>query len=99
MKKTLLLALALTSVSLAGCAEEGAETDAVIVDETAAPMTEPADDMMMEDTTAMMDGSMEAAPAGGTMEGAAPAGGTMEGAAPAGGMEAAPATADTTAGM
>lgn len=90
MKKTLLLALALTSVSLAGCAEEGAETDAIIVDEAATPMTEPADDMMMEaDTSMMMDGSMEAAPAGGTMEGAAPAGG----------MEADPMMADTTAGM
>ncbi len=68
MTKSLLLALALTSVSLAGCAEEGADTDTVIVDPVAVPETMPADDMMMEDTTMMEDGmmadttAMEAAP-------------------------------------
>ena len=95
MKKTLLLALALTSVTLAGCAEEAAESDTVIVDD-AAPITEPADDMMMEDTTMMEGGAMEGgAMEGGSMEGGAMApaeGGAMAPAAPMAGDSAATGT-------
>ena len=68
MKKTLLLALALTSVTLAGCAEEAAD-ETVIIDEAAAPVTVPADDMMMEGDSAMMDDAM--APEGDAMAPAA----------------------------
>ena len=66
MKKTLLLALALTSVTLAGCSEETVDADTTIIEPTTEPMAEP----MMEDTTAMMGDdammtdttAMEAAP-------------------------------------
>ena len=82
MKKTLILALALTSVSLAGCADDAAETtEPVIVDETTPVITDDPSmmeaDPMMDDTT-MMDGSMEAAPADGAMD-AAPMDTPMEG--------------------
>ena len=59
MKNTFVLALALGV--LAGCADETPEvieTDTTIV-EPAAPVTEPMDDMMVEDTTMMEDGMME----------------------------------------
>ena len=61
MKKTLLLALALTSLSLAGCTDEGDTTEIapVVPVETADPMmadtTMMMDDGMMADSTAMMD--------------------------------------------
>jgi hypothetical protein len=58
MKKTLLLALAVCSVSLAGCADDAAETDTVVVDPTTESVTPPADDMMMEDSTMMEDDMM-----------------------------------------
>ena len=71
MKKTLLLALALTSVSLAGCTDEAPDAgDATIIE---APVVTPP--VMMDDSTAMDNGmsadpmatdtmgtSMEAAP-------------------------------------
>ena len=55
MKKTLLLALALTSVTLAGCSEETIDADTTIVEPTTEPMVEP---MMEEDSTTMMGGDV-----------------------------------------
>lgn len=57
MKKTLALALALGFV-VAGCAEEPADDIDATVVEPAPVVTEPADDMMMSDTTMMNDDMM-----------------------------------------
>lgn len=69
MKKTLILAFAATSFTLAGCAEETpADVDTTVIEAPAepAPMMEDtttmmSDDAMMSDSAAM--GTMEAAPA------------------------------------
>ena len=72
MKKTLLLALALTSLSLAGCTDDTAEAppaDTTVIDNSMeAPM---ADTTMMAPDTTMMEGS--------SMEGDAMEGSSMEG--------------------
>jgi hypothetical protein len=73
MKNSLFLALAVASLSLAGCADDAAETDTVTV-EPAPAVTEPADDMMMEDSTMMGDDAMmedSTMMEGGTTEGGA----------------------------
>ena len=73
MKKTLLLALALTSVTLAGCAEEAAEdTDVTIENETIMADTTAGmeGDMMMDDTTGMGAGMEGDAMMGDTTTGA-----------------------------
>ena len=55
--KNLLAALALAGVALAGCAEEPAETPDPVAPEAEA-VTEPVDDMMMEEDSTMMEGEM-----------------------------------------
>ena len=66
MKKTLLLALALTSVSLAGCTEK-TESDTVIAPVVPAETVTPP---VMTDSTTMMDNAMGAPDSMGTsMEG------------------------------
>ena len=58
MTKTPFLALALAGLTIVGCAEEEADTpDAIVVEETDV-VTEPADDMMMTDSTMMEDPMM-----------------------------------------
>lgn len=58
--KNLFFALAFAGLTLAGCAEEPAETTEPIIDD-AEVVTEPADDMMMEtDSTMMEEGDMMA---------------------------------------
>ena len=75
MKKTLILALALTSVSLAGCTDDTAEAPPADTTVIETPMETPMTDttVVMTDTTGgMMEGSDTMAPADGSME-AAPA--------------------------
>lgn len=71
MHKTILVALAATAFTLAGCADDTAETTDMPI-ETAPVETMPAEDMMMDTTMAdpMMDTTMAdpmAAPADTTM--------------------------------
>lgn len=56
MKKSLILALAVVGVSLTGCTEEEVvETEPVVIEETAPVVTEPADDMILDDTTTVLE--------------------------------------------
>ena len=57
MKKTPFLALALAGLAFVGCAEEEAETPDPIIDD-AEVVTEPTDDMMIEEDSTMMEGTM-----------------------------------------
>ncbi len=65
MKKTLLLALALTSVSLAGCTEK-TDSDTVIAPVVPAETVTPP---IMTDSTTMMDNTMGTDSIGTSMEG------------------------------
>ncbi len=57
MKKTPLLALALAGLAFTGCAEDEADTADPIIDE-AEVVTQPEDDLVVDDSTMMEEGMM-----------------------------------------